>query len=47
MHMPELNKIPDEQEIQEKHDGTYQYVAQKLYNVFIPLSKTEEVLSHA
>jgi hypothetical protein len=38
MHVPELDKVPDEQEIQEKHDGTYQYIAEKLNNSFVILS---------
>jgi hypothetical protein len=47
MYPPESDEIPHEEEIQYEHDSTHQYVAQKLYNMFIPLSKTEEVLSHA
>jgi hypothetical protein len=47
VHPPESDEIPHEEEIQYEHDRTYQYVAKKLYDSFIPLSKTEEVLSHA
>lgn len=45
--IPKSNKIPNNQEIKDEHDSSYQNIAEELYDVLILLSKMKEVLRHA